>query len=364
MSSNNDSKKIRRSSNLRSILRLGKSSYVITLPHDWLRMMGLKRGDKVLLVTNQDGSLALYPMATDVTPRISLVLEVNADKMPERNVLERILVGAYLEGIKRVIFKTSNPDDPRFERLKQVSQKLINARYTVTHNTVEFEFQQNFDADFTNLVVRLSASLLSMIAYIKRAINGQPEYLKNIEKMENEIDRDYWWALRILVASQINRGLAINLGFRNPAHIIGNRAIIRALELAGDYAYEIAQDLQELIDSYGNIPKDTADIIAKTIDKCEDLISHSIYALHALDPLRANENLNEALELREELRRTCLELADKTIDKKFLIYLSRLISRLIDVVESVSTINEVIINRCLGSEETISRFRHLELRRE
>ncbi len=362
--SGNDVKKIRRSSNLRSILRLGKSSYVITLPHDWLRMMGLKRGDKVLLVTNQDGSLALYPMATDVTPQISLVLEVNADKMPEHRVLERILVGAYLEGIRRVIFKTDNPSDPRFDRLKEISQKFIDARHTVTSSSVEFEFQQNFDADFTNLVVRLSASLLSMIAYIKRAINGQPEYLRNIEKMEDEIDRDYWWALRILVASQINRGLAINLGFRNPAHIIGNRAIIRALELAGDYAYEIAQDLQELIDTYGPIPKNIAEIIAKAIDRCEDLISHSIYALHALDPLRANENLNEALDLRKELKRTCMSIADIASDRKFLIYLARLISRLVDVVESVSTINEVIINRCLGSEETITRFKHLELRRE
>lgn len=364
LSSEHAGERVRRSSSLRSILRLGKSSYVVTLPHDWLRLMGLRRGDKVLLVTNQDGSLALYPMTTETAPRISLVLEVNADSIQNPRILERILVGAYLEGVQKAIFKTGNPKDPKFKRLVEISQKFVGARHIIHPDAIEFEFQQNFETDFTNLIIRLSASLLSMIAYIKRAINGKPELLKNIERMENDVDRDYLWALRILIASQVNRGLAINLGFRNPGHIIGNRAIIRALELSGDYAYEVAQDLTELTQNFDKIPEDAIDIIMKAIDRCEDLISHSIYALHALDPIRASDNLDDASTLRQELRNVSLMLAEKVSDKKLLVYLTRLTSRLIDIVESVSTINEVIINRCVGSEETVSRFRHVELRRE
>lgn len=359
-----EARRVRRSSNIRSILRLGKSSYVITLPHDWLRMMNLKRGDRILLVTNQDGSLALYPMSSQVAPEISLVLDVKVDQIKEQRLLERILVAAYLEGIKRVIFKTSSISNERFERLKQISTKLINTIYREKADGLEFEFRPHFDTDFTNLVVRLSASLLSMVAYIKRAIVGQPEFLKHIETMENEVDRDYWWALRILVASQINRSLALNLGFKNPTHIIGNRAIIRALELAGDYVHEIANDLKEMIAAKMKIPERASERLATTIDKCEDIISHSIYALHALDPLRANENLNEAIELREDLRKLCFELGELVEDKKLLIYLVRITSKLADVIESVSTLNEVIINRCLGSEDTATRFKHVELRKQ
>jgi len=203
-----------------------------------------------------------------------------------------------------------------------------------------------------------------MVAYIKRAIVGQPEFLKHIETMENEVDRDYWWALRILVASQINRSLALNLGFKNPTHIIGNRAIIRALELAGDYVYEIASDLKKMIDENIQIPDPVTKRLAEVIDRCEDIISHSIYALHALDPLRANENLNEAVELRDDLRNLCFELGEMIEDKKLLVYLVRIVSKLADVVESVSTLNEVIINRCLGSEDTASRFKYVELRKQ
>lgn len=361
---NEEHRRVRRSSNLRSILRLGKSSYVITLPHDWLRMMNLKRGDKVLLVTNQDGSLALYPMSSQVTPEISLVLEVDADKMTERGILERILVGAYLEGIKKVVFRTSNPSDGRFEKLKNLSQKLINTKYRETHDGLEFSFHHHFDTDFTNLVVRLSASLLSMVAYIKRVINGQKEFLKHIETMENEIDRDYWWALKILIAAQINRGLALNLGFKNPTHIVGNRAIIRALELAGDYTYEISLDLKDMIEKGVRIPENVVGDIINAIDKCEDLISHSIYALHTIDPIRANENLNEAKELRDNLKNLCMSFSEKVEDHRLLIYLARIVSRLIDVIESVSTMNEVIINRSVGSEETVSRLKFAQLRRQ
>ncbi len=364
MGANEETRKTRRSSNIRSILRLGKSSYVITLPHDWLRMMNLKRGDRVLLVMNQDGSLALYPMSSQVAPEIALTLDVDADKIEEKGLLERILVGAYLEGVKRVLFRTRKGMDDRFERLKQIASKLINTTHRERDEGLEFEFRPQFDTDFTNLVVRLSASLLSMVAYIKRAISGQVEFLKHIDTMENEIDRDYWWALRILVASQINRRLALNLGFKNPTHIIGNRAIIRALELAGDYVYEIASDMKELATMGYRIPPGASERIAEAIDKCEDIISHSIYALHALDPIRANENLNEAYDLRGFLRNLCLELSNMIDDRKLLVYLVRMVSRLIDVVESVSTLNEVIINRCIGSEETVPKFKHLELRKQ
>jgi len=364
MSESMELRRARRSSNIRSILRLGKSSYVITLPHDWLRMMNLKRGDRILLVTNQDGSLALYPMSSQVAPEISLVLEVNSDQIKEPSLLDRILVAAYLEGIKRVIFKTTNPSDERFERLRKLSNKLINTTYRERSGALEFEFRPHFDTDFTNLVVRLSASLLSMVAYIKRAVVGQPEFLKHIETMENDVDRDYWWALRILVASQINRSLALNLGFKNPTHIIGNRAIIRALELAGDYVYEIAMDLKNMVQEKFEIPDDIKDRLADAIDKCEDIISHSIYALHASDPLRANENLNEVGQLRDALRSLCFEYAESITNMKLLVYLVRITSKLADVIESVSTLNEVIINRCMGSEDTVNRFKHVELRKQ
>ena len=364
MSEGVEFRRARRSSNIRSILRLGKSSYVITLPHDWLRMMNLKRGDRVLLVTNQDGSLALYPMSSQVAPEISLVLDVKADQIKEEKLVDRILVAAYLEGIRRVMFRTRDIKDERFERLKQLSVKFINTSYHEKSEGLEFEFRPHFDTDFTNLVVRLSASLLSMVAYIKRAISGQPEFLKHIETMENEVDRDYWWALRILVASQINRSLALNLGFKNPTHIIGNRAIIRALELAGDYVYEIASDLKKMIDENIQIPDPVTKRLAEVIDRCEDIISHSIYALHALDPLRANENLNEVADLRNLLRNLCFEFSELIDNKKLLVYLVRIASKLADVVESVSTLNEVIINRCLGSEDTVNRFRYVELRKQ
>jgi len=74
--------------------------------------------------------------------------------------------------------------------------------------------------------------------------------------------------------------------------------------------------------------------------------------------------LNEAYDLRNYLKKLCLELSDLIEDRKLLIYMVRITSRLIDVVESVSTLNEVIINRCLGSEDTISRFKYLELKKQ
>ncbi|MFX1582868.1 MAG: AbrB/MazE/SpoVT family DNA-binding domain-containing protein, partial [Promethearchaeota archaeon] len=46
----------------RKIMRLGKSSLVVSIPKSWASKYKLDSSDHVILISQRDGSLAVYPV--------------------------------------------------------------------------------------------------------------------------------------------------------------------------------------------------------------------------------------------------------------------------------------------------------------
>jgi len=46
---------------IRKIQRSGNSSFVVSLPIEWVKLYGLKKRDLVDIQVNQDGSITIFP---------------------------------------------------------------------------------------------------------------------------------------------------------------------------------------------------------------------------------------------------------------------------------------------------------------
>ena len=81
----------------RKVTMLGKYSYIITLPKDWIRMHGISSGDAVSVQIKEDGSLSVVPHLDTIekTKEINLSIGVNEDP----NTIIRGVIGCYLNGI-------------------------------------------------------------------------------------------------------------------------------------------------------------------------------------------------------------------------------------------------------------------------
>jgi len=91
----------------RKVQLTGGSSYVITLPKEWVTQLSIKQGSSVTIITQPDGSLLINPEKSQ--EKIIRVKEfLVSEEEDEPNFLLRRLIGAYIMGFTqfKIISKT------------------------------------------------------------------------------------------------------------------------------------------------------------------------------------------------------------------------------------------------------------------
>ena len=335
----------------RTLLKLGKSSLVVVLPKDWLHEMGLKNGDKVMVKQEEDGALKIVPQNIFSTkPEKERSIVINADKCKSKGLLERLLVANYLLGNDSIIIcsKKESIEPQKLREIRKISQKLRGFE-VIEQRTNRIYLQCLADSkkfSLENLISRMLALLLSMIDYVRKGISGgSPEYLEEVIYMEEEMDRLHWFAVRQILLMQRNRALAKALGVKSPLHLIGNRLILKLLELAGDYVEEMAKDAKNLELEKVLALGDILENFELLIDKVEDVISDSVRAFNGLDIILSNDIISRIDILEAEARRLSEEIVSRGTDVPTSVKLIRILTRVIDMCRSISVVGEVVINR-------------------
>ena len=78
----------------------GGSSFVVTLPKDWITEMRIKKNDPVGLITQPDGTLVVTKKTTDEP--VQRVKEIDIGHITDPSFLFRILIGAYITGFTTI----------------------------------------------------------------------------------------------------------------------------------------------------------------------------------------------------------------------------------------------------------------------
>ena len=64
---------------IRKLIKFGKSSYVISLPSEWIRRNKLEKGADILL-DERDGMLRILPSSAKIEKKEIKSVEINVDK--------------------------------------------------------------------------------------------------------------------------------------------------------------------------------------------------------------------------------------------------------------------------------------------
>ena len=81
---------------IRRVQLTGGSSYVITLPKEWIRTMNIKKNDQLGINIQSDGTLILNSKITQ--EQLQRIKEFNVSKISKPNYLLQLLIGAYISG--------------------------------------------------------------------------------------------------------------------------------------------------------------------------------------------------------------------------------------------------------------------------
>ena len=96
----------------RKIQFTGKSSYIISLPKQWIRELDLKRGDQIRITRQGSSSLQIYPQKfhSKISQKEDATIEIDIEEEPKSII--RKLISLYFLGYKTINVK------PKTGRLK------------------------------------------------------------------------------------------------------------------------------------------------------------------------------------------------------------------------------------------------------
>lgn len=291
---------------VRRLQKTGGSTFFISLPKQWIKNMGLKRGDPLAIYVIKDGRLILDPRYGEhEQPRIAFI-DVEQD-------FSREVIAKYLYGYDIIEIRSKE----RFSRedrktIKNTIQKLIGVEI-IEENSRKIILQCLISP--TSLPMDKSLKRMYLITSKMQEdsttalIENDVELAETVIHRDEEVDRLYFLVVRQIRSALQNPYVARKLE-TTPLECLDYRIAAKNIESIADCAVIIAEKVIAL--NGEKIPQDILEQVQE-LSKIAQKIHKS--ALSAL--LKKNTQLAvEALDCKQEAVKIVEELNTKIIKQQ------------------------------------------------
>ncbi len=224
----------------------GGSTYIVSLPKNWIDDLKIKVGENVTIVKNSNQSLTLYPREKK-DPNKKRIAVIPLSQKDSGDSIKRKIIAAYLAGYKTIKIKTKGV------RIQAVQSRSI--RDLVRSTMIGTEIvESSSEVMVIQILTRLPE--LSFVTALKRmylmAHNMIIEAIESLEEvdidhadevvnMDDEVDRFGLYMRRNLVLAIENENILQDMQLRKPSDCLGYRAIVTRIERIADHARLIAK---------------------------------------------------------------------------------------------------------------------------
>ena len=255
----------------RRIQLSGGSTYIISLPKNWVEDLKIKVGNNITIVKNSNQSLTLF--AKDQNKDQEKTIAVIPTSQKERGEsIKRKIIAAYLRGYNTIQIKSKG--------MRILPEHSRSIRELVRSNMIGTEIVESSSEQITvQILTRLPE--LSFETALKRmylmSTNMVTESIESIEEvdvshaeevvnMDDEVDRFGLYMRRNLGLAVENENILQDMGLRKPSDCLGYRAIISRIERIADHAALIAKRTKFIEKKFD----------AKTMNKIKKLSENSL----------------------------------------------------------------------------------------
>jgi len=228
----------------RKIQKTGSSSYIVTLPKEWIDSMGLKSGDYVYIY-EYEGRLIITSSKAETK---YLQGEIKVLKPVDNSQIFRVLVGMYLSGYNNITitFDSSIPglakrinELKNYARLKLAGVEVVDE----TYNSISLKILLNFkELPLIHALRRLHLIVGNMLRDSLEAFyNNDKELAATVLQRDDEADRFHFMIIRQLAQALLDIRIMHELGISNPVEALNYRIVARNLERIADHAVNIAK---------------------------------------------------------------------------------------------------------------------------
>ena len=330
---------------IRKIQFTGKSSYIVSLPKEWIKDQGIKQGDQVNVVRQGSSVLEIKPVSFGRrTTQDSATLMITSKD--DKHTITRKLIALYFLHYKTINIK---PKDGRIDP---------NQRIAIRNTVKKILMGAEITADSTNeITVQVLINLveLSIDGAFKRMLHlsksmqndallalseNNKELAQEVLNSDDDVDRFSFYIVRQLTIAIENSHMLEEMGFANARDCMGYRIVVKNIERLADHAVSLSQDI---LDFENPMPKKIIDKIKEMSDFSLNVIDDACLALFKNDYLGAEKAIAESYNISKYEKRV-IDLLKTVKDEETVFRVRRIVENIRRISEYASDIGEVVLN--------------------
>ncbi len=218
----------------RKIIQFGNSSYVITLPQDWIKKNNLLKGENINLAQNNN-----YIILSTDTEKKEKIAEINLQGKPLK-IFNRELISYYLKNFKYIKIKCENCIE-KLEEIRVLKEKLSSVEIVEVNK--DYILLKDLSSPDELKLERLMDEIIQMekilFEELMKNMNNEKSFL--IKKLDSNINR-----LTFLAFKAINYNLDV---WKDPDQVkdtIHYWRIVSSFEAIGDIIKRVSRYTKDI----------------------------------------------------------------------------------------------------------------------
>lgn len=326
----------------RKIQLTGGNSYIVSLPKEWVRDMGLRPKDPVAVIIQPDSSVLIVPKKEYRESKTQGYI----DALGERNedTILRKFISYYLAGYDIIKIDTGKSIPSLRTAIRDtVRKKLIGVEIVEESST---GMLAQCISSYTDLPLKKATERMSIIAsgMFSDAVDvlktSDQDLANEIVERDDEVDRFYYLILRQLNIAIRNRLVISEIGLSSPRDLLGYRLASKSIERVADHSCSISILAVEL----GNMKESLLEEFSKIAKDSKSVFEKSVNSLLRMDSYLAETAILEAKKVIDDERKLSEEILAPQMEGKEVATIKLILESIRRVAEYGTDISEITID--------------------
>jgi phosphate uptake regulator len=294
----------------RRIQKTGGSTFIVSLPKNWVLARGLKAGDILFFTPRADGSVTVFPEAAAGTEAEKRIVEVS--NSADADHLFRRLVAEYIAGYPLLEVRTPGRMSAKTrEVVRNFAQKMIGPE--ILEETSESVILQDVvgpnPLPIPSVIRRMHQMVRAMQSDAMAAFRARDTSIaKDVVERDWEVDRLHWFLEKQVTTALRDARILATLDLTLPecsTYLLASRV----LERIADHAVRIAETVSIL--GKERTPEKLGVELDRMSASAAATLSDALDCLDSRDIDKANAVIDVAKELTRLRERMLQEIASK-----------------------------------------------------
>ena len=330
---------------LRKLQFTGKSSFIVSLPKEWVTDHGLKQGDQVIVGRNGSSVLEIKPTGVKKSTNQESATIVISNNDNDESILRKLIALYFLHyQTIHIIPKNARIAPSQRNTIRSAVKNVLMGAEITSDSTEGITIQVlinlvglSVDGAFKRMLHLAKSMQDDVLLALKE---GNVELAQQVIDSDDDVDRFGFYIIRQLTIGIENDHMLEEMGFSKSRDCLGYRVIVKNIERLADHAERMAKDVIEFkkpINSKSSVR------LKELSDYTLTLIDDACLAMFKKDTIEAERTITNVSKIAK-LEKKVLDTMKSVRNEEEIYRIRKIIENLRRISEYASDIAEIVLN--------------------